>query len=144
MKIVVPMARDMMREHNLRPRFSYDNNKIQKGARLDVMGIAADEKVPLATYMPDGHQVIEHCFAQLKAALWESIYTHGDIEDAADAQKRVRTLFLQISKESIAKNVDKMPLVYELMSTKKEHCFLGPDGREYVGTGGDWLDAAHR
>ena len=141
---LVEFARKEMKKKGLKPLFSYDNNKIQAGADLERMGLEEDERVPLAAYMPDGHQVIEHVFGQLKASIWNDLYEHGDIRSAHDAQARFHRLFKKLPKFSIAANAFKMPLVYEMIATEKGVLFMGPDGSMYQGTGGDWALRPHR
>lgn len=144
MAILVRQARERLAGYGLTPLFSYDNNKIQAGARFDRMGFSPNDKVPLAPYMPDAHKVIEHAFHQLKTLLWNSIYEHGIVASGRALQDRVQQLFFQISKESIQKDVHDLPLTYKIISTEKHHIFIEPNGHEYAGTGGDWAPRSHR
>jgi len=44
MAILVRHARERLAEYGLTPLFSYDNNKIQAGARFDRMGFSPNDK----------------------------------------------------------------------------------------------------
>lgn len=145
MKLLVQQARDRMAEFHLEPRFSWDNASTQATADLEAMGLTEAEKVPLAPYMPDAHQVIEHAFANLKRDLWNNIYEHGAPKKAAAAQERVAEVFLGQSHVSIFTNVHgKLIRCYQVVSCAKGVTFEGLDGKVLEGSGGDWARAADR
>jgi hypothetical protein len=148
MKKLVVAAREKLAniDPKLKPIFSYDNNKIQKGASLAEMGITPEEKLELPPYSPDMHKVIEHVFAILKGQLQEEMLKNNPARmDPAVAQKMVRVYFKHnISKKSIRADVDSLPVTWHIISTLDGVFAEGPDGRMYWGTGGDWADTSHR
>ena len=145
MKVLASMARLWFTAVNRTPRFSWDNASIQKNADFKAMGIEEHEKVPLAPYMPDGHQVIEHAFANLKRALWEDLYYNGDVKDAIDAQQRVKAAFYSYEQQSVYKNThNKLVLCLQQIATPKGVTFVGVDKQLHEGTGGDWARSLQR
>ena len=141
-------TRTTLQQRGFTPRISWDNNKIQKNADLGQMGVLPEEKVPLAPYMPDGHKVIEHVFARAKHELVEQVYQLGSEADritAADAQRMVRNALSKVATPAqIKKDVDSLPLTYEVIARPRGQLFLGRDGKWHRGTGGDWPPKIYR
>ena len=148
MKKLVVVARQQLAkvDPNLKPIFSYDNNKIQKHAKLADMGITPEERLELPTYSPDMHKVIEHVFAILKGQLQEEMLKNNPPKmDSATAQHMVWLYFMHgISKKSIRADVKSLPVTWHIISTLDGVWAKGPDGKMYRGTGGDWADTSHR
>lgn len=149
MKLLVQNARDKMAQFNLEPKFSFDNASTQATVDLAAMGMTEAERVPLAPYMPDGHQVIEHAFANLKRDLWNNIYEYGAPANAAAAQTRVQEVFMTLDADrkadSIYANVHgKLIRCYQVVSTAKGLTFEGLNGKVLEGSGGDWARAVDR
>lgn len=149
MKLLIMDARlQLWDKKGLTPLFSYDNNRLQAGASYAKMGMDPKEHIPLASYMPDGHKVIEHFFNRFKAALWNSLYEEGPVLSGEELQERVLKIWGQMhTPEHIAhiqKDVDSLPLTYEIIATPAGTQFTGPDGQIHEGVGGDWARRAHR
>lgn len=128
------------------PKFSYDNNHSQGFASLARMGLTPQDVVPLATYSPDMHKVIEHAFGRLKPMLHKRLYEHGfPALNPLAAQELVKHTFLHgISKESIANDVGSLPQTYYAIALPQGVVGLGPDGQLHQGTGGDYPPRALR
>ena len=123
---------------------SWDNNKIQKTANLDRMGVLPHEKLPLAEYMPDGHKIIEHFFARLKGKVMEEVYKRATDLTPGSAQQLVLDAFFHSSTKAIYKDVLSLPLTYRVIATPKGSQFLDAKGRVHTGSGGDWPAKACR
>jgi hypothetical protein len=148
MKKLVEVAREQLAkvDPNLKPLFSFDNNKIQKYAPLDKMGITPEEKLELPPYSPDMHKVIEHVFAILKGQVQAEMLRNNPASlKSAAAHKIVEVYFKGgISKHSIQADVKSLPVTWHIISTAEGVTAEGPDGKMYRGTGGDWADTRHR
>lgn len=86
MKNIVTEARNKIQN----PVFSYDNNSTQRTANMQHMGITPAEKLPLAAYMPDAHQCIEHCFGIIKPAFRKELPEVGGCAGARELQRMLR------------------------------------------------------
>lgn len=148
MKKLVQVAREELAkvDPNLTPIFSYDNNKIQADAKLEAMGITPEEKLELPTYSPDMHKVIEHVFGVLKGQLQAEMLKNNPSKlSTSTAQYMVKAYFMDgIHKESIQADVDSLPVTWHIISTPEGVEAVGPDGKVYRGTGGEWADTRHR
>jgi hypothetical protein len=61
--------------------------------------------------MPDGHQVIEHCFAQLKTVLWNAIYARQEEMTSEIAKSLVESLFKGCHKHPSSKTQQAAPCI---------------------------------
>lgn len=148
MKVLVEYSHKLLKQvdENLQPLFSYDNNRIQAYANMESMGISPEERLVLPPWSPDMHKVIEHTFAQLKAHLQADMLTYNPARLTAHmAHQKVLFGFMNgISKEGIRKDVESMPATWHIISSPAGVLRQGPDGRYYMGTGGEWADTGHR
>jgi hypothetical protein len=141
MRKLIAKARAAMAAKGLQARFSYDNNKIQATASLEAMGLRSWEKVPLGTYMPDCHKVIEHVFGQLKPKVTKMMYQTTGLQEltAVAAQELVHKCFFEcITQESIYKDGMTVPVTWFVVKTDEDQMAVGPDGLYHKGSGGDW------
>jgi hypothetical protein len=148
MKKLVKVARRKLArvDPTLKPMFSYDNNKIQKQAKLADMGISPEEKLELPAYSPDMHKVIEHVFAILKGQLQAEMLRNNPARLSPATAQHMVEVYLRhgISKEGIQKDVKSLPVTWHIICTGEGDWAVGPDGRMYRGTGGEWADTRHR
>lgn len=92
----------------------------------------------------DIHKVIEHTFARLKTELHGLIYEHCVLKGVAQPsmeQVRVlleRALMKVADARTIAADQATLPVTLRMVATDKDVEFTMPDGRQYVGTGGNW------
>ena len=138
------IARQLMRQFGLTPLFSWDNNRIQATADLQLMGIHPWEQLPLGAYMPDAHKVIEHTFARLKAAVELRMYQLGSSVQMTPqlAQQIVAECFHQLPQQSIAADVMSLPLTYAVIANNGP--FIWEDGTQHIGVAGAWPPKKYR
>lgn len=92
-------------------RYSFDNPSIHEKAvpELERLGF---ERVPLPTYSPDMHKVIEHVHANIGREFRKKL-----IEDASIKKEQyasiLEEIFFNITQASIAKDVMSLPDTYE-------------------------------
>jgi hypothetical protein len=93
--------------------------------------------LPLCSYSPDLHQVIEHLFGQLKRQLVNDIYAHGnwDAIDMAWLRQWVLNFCQQITPAQIKRAVKQMPDVYRVVAADcgtlvqvGQQCYEGVQG----------------
>lgn len=127
------------------PLFSWDNNKIQKSADLTRMGITAAEHLPLSTYSPDMHKVIEHAWNQIKFRVQRRLLQLGGAAlTAQQAQDMVEEEVRATSCSGILKDVSSLIWTYFVIASEKGVVLKAPDGAYHTGTGGDWPPAQYR
>ena len=128
------------------PKFSWDNNRTQGFANLANMGLKGVDQVPLATYSPDMHKVIEHVFGRLKPMVQKELLSEGlPALDTVAAQQLVKRLFLNnITTESIANDVASLPKAYFVIKLEKGVTAVGPDGHLHEGVEGDYPPRVYR
>jgi hypothetical protein len=142
MRELVSTAKIGLMRWGLKPLFSWDNNKIQKTANLERMGLTAAERVSLPVYSPDMHKVIEHYFGIIKPMVRKHVLGLGKATiDVVDGMAIVKSCW-QLTKlrymGSIKKDVESLPVTWHIISTEEGVSAEGPDGKLYVGTGGEW------
>lgn len=147
MQLAVVDTRQQMQElgdHPV-PKYSWDNNRINKSARLSAMGLQEGDVVPLPTYSPDFHQIIEHAIAQFKHALLAAVMEHsGQPMTAAKAQQLAVEVFEQFDAQSIAENEVSLVCCWQQVATPLGEQVKCYDGVWRNGTGGDWAEAPLR
>ena len=144
MRLMANIARIRMAQLGLSPIFSWDNNVIQATASLQQIGILPNEQLPLGAYMPDAHQVIEHTFARLKAAVQLRLYQLGSTVQVTPqlAQQIVSECFWQLPQQHIAADVRSLPLTYAVIANNGPFQWL--DGSVHVGVAGQWPPKKYR
>lgn len=121
---------------------SFDNASIHKLS--DAQLPTGFNRVPLSTYSPDIHKVIEHTFARLKAEFHGLLYEHCVSKGVAQpAMETVRVLLERAlhkvaAAKTIAADQATLPVTLQMVATAKDVEFEMPDGRHFVGTGGNW------
>lgn len=119
--------------------YSWDNNKIQAAASLEKIGLRADERLHLPTYSPDMHKVIEHTFAQLKRIIVQKLAQLQPYQvTAAAAQRIVQEAFVELSTDSIRKDIESLPLAWSVISAATGVHIQGPGGRRFQGSAGGY------
>ena len=107
-------------------------------------------RVPLSAYSPDIHEVIEHTFARLKTEFHGLLYEHcvskGVPQPPIETVRRLleRALHKVTEAHTIKADQDTLPITLRMVATDKDVEFTMPDGRQYVGTGGNWAREGHR
>eukprot|EP00878_Enallax_costatus_P034428 GHUV01038173.1.p1 GENE.GHUV01038173.1~~GHUV01038173.1.p1 ORF type:complete len:139 (+),score=39.47 GHUV01038173.1:685-1101(+) len=97
------------------PLYLYDNISAQKFAGPSDLGITADQRVEMAPNMPDGHQIVEHCFGGFKPWFLEHVVIDaGPGDDSAHMQQLLKKQWKAFgqwydSKGSLKKNADSLP-----------------------------------
>lgn len=124
---------------------SWDNAHANPTA-ADLLHIGVDptKRLPLSAYSPDIHKVIEHFFHRLKVAFREARLHYPQITTAREAAQLLRMLASNMPQEHIEKDAETLKLTYQIIATDKGVKFTGADGKEHVGTGGDWAPRRYR
>lgn len=145
MKVLVNYTQEAMKDSGFEPMYSWDNNKIQAVANLQVMGITQEDKLPLSKYSPDLHKVIEHAFAQLKNRVRHALLQPcATAMTPAQAQRLVGSCFQSIPTEAIFADVCSLPTTYLVVSGGQGEVKLGADQQYHVCSGGDWPERQYR
>lgn len=138
------------------PFICWDNNRIQ--ANVDVTNIESNYnkgtplrlprnyKIPLPTHSPDCNQPVEHCFANGKRHIKDSIYSSAvHITTGRELQRVVRKQFTEDMPEgAVVADVQHLVTVWEIISTPAGVEFQASDNKTHVGTGGNWPLAGDR
>ena len=144
MKIVVDVTRPQIRalRNNLEALYSWDNNPTNKAARISGMGLKKGDVLPLPTYSPDLHQIVEHAIAQFKTELLKAVMKHdGQAMTTTRAQELAVEVFSRLDKDAIHKNGQRLVCCWDVVKTAKGEVVKCKDEIDRVGTGGDWAPA---
>lgn len=135
------------------PYLCFDNNKIQKSIDVtnipypencavpgEALHLPADRKIPLPTHSPDCNWPAEHSFGHGKSRIRNHLYSSGKrITSAHDLRVAVRKQFTKFMPDgAVAADVERLWLLYEMISTPAGVTYEGEDGKMHVGTGGNW------
>lgn len=95
--------------------YSWDNDKIHKGADLTKVGIEAEDRFELPELSSDMHKVVEHVHAWLQAGMQRWLEGKDPDKITVDECKaELKRLFeQQLKKESIEKDVDSLKATYK-------------------------------
>lgn len=95
--------------------YSYDNPRIHESAAdlLERAGISPADRVPLPPYSPDMHKVIEHAHSNLQQIFKQMIRDNSNIKTPVGYEYALRRAAKQLSKESIARDVQSLPETYK-------------------------------
>lgn len=144
-KCIRDLARQKMPAPNS-PLFSYDNLSTQHYADLADLGITPAEKLPLGPYMPDAHQIVEHCFAGFKPWFMTHVYAvSGPGTESADLQRLLKTEWANFErycheKGSLRRNADDLPVTLEVIKMPRVAFVSEVDGKVRVGSSGGWVE----
>jgi hypothetical protein len=141
-----------VKDTNMWPVLSYDNNKIQLAVDVRHLEYAqgqegkvvirldpAFNKVDLPTYSPDMNRPIEHVFADVKQRVRAAIYgAQRDFTKSAVLQDEVKKAFKALTPGAVQKDVYGLPLLWQVLSTAEGATFPDSQGHTHVGTGGDY------
>jgi hypothetical protein len=136
------------------PILVMDNVNIQAGvpddwveSRYGDFLLPAGCRLRIPTHSPDFNQVAEHFIALVKRETRNMVYQrcieHGRLQETS-MQWMVEVVFNKIKKGelykgSVAANVQRMPLVWRVISSSKQTVVTDPcTGRQYKGTAGNW------
>jgi hypothetical protein len=100
---------------NERWLYSWDNDKIHKGADLEGVGFEEGDRFPLPELSSDMHKVVEHCHAWLDAAMQRWLEEHED-EQLTGQQcmdELVRLFEEELPLEGIRKDVNSLNATYK-------------------------------
>lgn len=128
---------------------SFDNAPNHNVGDTFVPGLGF-KRVPLSPYSPDMHKVIEHTFSRFKRSLHASIYDRCAERGVSElTPPEVRRLAIAALEEagaatSIAKDLRTLPVTLRMVATPEGQAFVAGDGRDYIGTGGNWARESWR
>lgn len=130
------------------PCLQYDNNRPQAVANLGSIGLPDSCRIPLPAYSPDGARAVEHSIGWLKeetqVQLLHWLRQHpGQVPTADVFAGMIRDKFFQRKQEWINKDIKGLPVLWETLIHAKGEKFRGCDGKEHIGTGGDWSSKTH-
>lgn len=143
-KLVVDLTKQEFKSVSdaLVPIYSWDNNATNKAARLEMMGLEKADVVPLPTYSPDLHQIIEHAIGEFKKRLLALVMEHsGQPMTAARAQELAVEVFEGLDWDGIAANEEQLICCWQQVGTPEGEPVMCKDKKQRVGTGGDWAEA---
>lgn len=132
-----------------KPMLSFDNASIHKAIVDRGLLPPGVEHVPLPSRSPDLHKVIEHTFGRLKPRVHEAVFDACRAAGKAElSHLEVRTLVERTLKEvaaaeKIAGDCESLTTTLRIVGTDRDVAFVH-DGREFVGTGGDWAPRGWR
>lgn len=145
MKLVVSISRrklHRLRHAALHVKYSWDNNQIQATTDLARMGLRQRHRVPLPEYSPDMHQIVEHTISKFKQDLMKAVLAHDGPMTPATAQRLARQVFKGILATSIHANKEKLVSCLQAIATPQGVPVKCADGKEHMGSGGDYPEAA--
>lgn len=95
--------------------FSWDNDKVHKGADLSEVGIEPEDRYYLPELSSDMHKVVEnvHAWLQEKMQAWLEQQDKATLRVDACKQQLEHFFYNELPTESIRKNVDSLPDTYE-------------------------------
>lgn len=95
--------------------FSWDNDKVHKGADLSEVGIQPEDRYYLPELSSDMHAVVEHCHAFLEGKMikWLEQQDKATLTVDMCKQELERIFYNELSKESIRKDVEALTDTYE-------------------------------
>jgi hypothetical protein len=96
-------------------RYSWDNDKVHKGADLSTVGINPGDRFELPELSSDMHKVVEHVHAWLQARMQEWLESKDDEKvTVEECKQELRRLFEQeLSVEGIRRDVHSLKATYQ-------------------------------
>lgn len=95
--------------------YSWDNDKIHKGADLEEVGIMKEDRFPLPELSSDMHKTVEHCHAWLDKSMQR--WLEGKEEEQLTGQQGmdelVRLFEHELPLESIQRDVKSLKATYQ-------------------------------
>jgi hypothetical protein len=94
--------------------YSWDNDKIHKGAKLDEVGFQPEDRFELPELSSDMHKVVEHVHGWLQARMQEWLEDQDEEKITVEQCKaELRRLFEEeLTRESVQKDVDSLKDTY--------------------------------
>lgn len=95
--------------------YSWDNDKIHRGADMRKMGILPEHRFPLPELSSEMHKVVEHVHAWLDhhMQLWLQKQNRKELDIEACKQQLEHQFYKVLPKESIQKDVQSLVQTYE-------------------------------
>jgi hypothetical protein len=95
--------------------YSYDNDKIHRGADMGQMGILPEHRFPLPELSSEMHKVVEHVHAWLDyhMQLWLQKQNRKELKIEACKQQLEHLFYNVLKKESIQKDVQSLVQTFE-------------------------------
>lgn len=95
--------------------YSWDNDRVHKGADLSTVGITADLRFELPELSSDMHKVVEHVHAWLQSRMQKWLGEHeGSPLTATQCKEKLMQLFMEeLSISSIQKDVRSLKATYQ-------------------------------
>jgi hypothetical protein len=126
-------------------KFTNPNNP-QDVLHLDQDGTKIGEVLDLPKYSHDLNRPIEHVLGSGKHLIkCELVKAWSNYSKPRTAQNMAHTTFYSLPKhnmaDSVAKDVDGLPALWQIISTPKGVQFVDTKGRLQIGTGGDYPNA---
>ena len=126
----------------IQPLYIYDNVGMQTNASHTRMGFSCFHHVVTPTHSPDFNKPIEHSFNQIKSKLLASLNMHSDVELTPQiAQKWVADTFLELSKESLQKDILSLHDTWLIVSSNADQMVTTSKGQQIQGSGGDYISS---
>lgn len=139
---------------------SYDNAKIQATADISVLyhphhpgkkkhAIILDPdtcRLEIPPYSHDINRPIEHIFGTMKHKIREALYfEYKKYNTGRKLQTLVWDMFHKhLPNKHVQRDVDGLPYLWRVLSTPYGIRFMDDDGREAIGTGGNWPTYEYR
>ena len=123
---------------------SWDNASIhQFPGGVARLGLQPDQYLELPPQSPDFHQLIEHCFGNLKNDLVVALYKQFWEAPRKETQDWVIAWCHALKPSKLQKGLAKLPVLYRIVSAPKGYPVW--DGHKFTeGTGGDWAPKGWR
>lgn len=126
------------------PLYSWDHTNLHENINYEKVGFSEQQRVALGVKAPDMHQMIEHVFAIMKQRLMVDLQRENFKVTGRQCQVMAKRIFYnQITTKGLAELQQRLPLVYQMISTEKGQAFIY-NNKMYVGTGGNWVLRAWR
>lgn len=95
--------------------YSWDNDKIHKGADLTEVGIEEQDRFPLPELSSDMHKVVEHCHAWLDARMqvWLEAHEHTPLTPQQCQDELKRLFYAELPAEALKKDVASLKATYQ-------------------------------
>lgn len=142
---VLPAIKAAVEQHSAllkqgeRWHYSWDNDSIHKGDMAAVQPMVQARWPVLPPYSPDMHCVVEHTvgrtwklFNKMRRDLPNNPTMSELKEELLDAFEK------SAAAATIRADVARLPLLYEVLCTRKHQVVRGPGGRTYKGSCGNW------
>lgn len=141
-------CRKFFRKTGRYPYLCYDQNGIQKNIDVtnltshhgDAICLRPEQKIPQPTHSPDTNRPVEHTFGSGKPRVRNNLYASGVRVTKGEQLRRVvhREFTQGMPAGAVKKDVEGLPLLWEIISTPAGVTWEDEYGEMHVGSGGDW------